>query len=97
MPRNHKLTTIIAGRCVQSTTCVPGKLVIVFDDQSTMTVKTTGIATTVSTGAKVKAVLDNGDQCTLQFDDGSAVTLRVADPGASVAVRAGDNAVEYLG
>jgi hypothetical protein len=97
MPRNHKLTAVVAGRCVQSTTCGPGKLVIVFDDQSTMTLRTTGIAATVSTGAKVKAVLDKGDLCTLQFDDGSAVTLRVADPGASVVVRAGGNAVEYLG
>jgi hypothetical protein len=62
-----------------------------------MTVKTTVIAATVSPRAKVKAVLDNGDQCTLQFDDGSSVTLRVADLGASVDMRACDNAVEYLG
>src|SRR5215472_10773815 len=97
MPRNYKLTEVVAGRCVQSTTGGPDKLVIVFDDQSTMTVKTRGIAVSISTGVKVKAVLDNGDQCTLQFEDGSSVTVKLADPGASVAVRDRSNAVEYLG
>jgi acetyl-CoA acetyltransferase len=62
------------GRCVQSTTGGLAKLVIVFDDQSTMTVKTAGVAVTASTGAKVKAVLENGDQCTLQLEDGSSIT-----------------------
>ena len=97
MPRNHKLTAVVAGRCVQSATPEPGRLVIVFDDRSTMTVKTAGIATMVSAGAKVKAVLENGDQCILQFEDGSSVTVKLADPGASVAVRDGKNGVEYLG
>ena len=97
MPRNHKLTAIVAGRCVHSTTGGPAKLVIVFDDQSTMTVKTAGSAATISSGAKVKAVLEDGDHCTLQFEDGSSVTVKLANPGASVAVRDQNNAVEYLG
>ena len=97
MPRNQKLTAVVTGRCVQSATPEPGRLVILFDDRSTMTVKTAGIVTTISTGAKVKAVLENGDQCTLQFEDGSSVTVKLADPGASVAVRDQSNAVEYLG
>ena len=90
MPRNQKLTRVIKGRTVQSATGEPGRLVIVFNDHSTMTVKTAGIATTISIGNRIKAVLEDGDQCTLQFE-------RLADPGASVAVRARDNAVEYLG
>jgi len=97
MPRNQKLTAVVTGRCVQSATPELGILIIVFDDQSTMTVKTAGIATTISAGAKMKAVLENGDQCTLQFEDGSSVTVKLADPGASVAVRDRSNAVEYLG
>jgi len=97
MPRNHKLTAVVAGRCVRSTTCGPAKLVIVFDDRSTMTVKTAGSAATISTGAKVRTVLEDGDQCTLQFEDGSSVTLKLANPGSSVAVRDRSNAVEYLG
>ena len=97
MPRNQKLTRLIKGRIVQSATGEPGRLVIVFDDRSTMTVKTAGTATTISMGTKIKAVLEDGGQCTLQFEDNSSATLRLADPGASVAVRARDNAVEYLG
>ena len=97
MPRNHKLTAVVAGRCVQSAAPEPGRLVVVFDDRSTLTVKTAGIATTISTGAKVKAVLEDGDQCILQFEDGSSVTVKLANPGASVAVRDRSNTVEYLG
>jgi hypothetical protein len=97
MSRNQKLTAVVAGRCVQSTTGEPEKLVIVFDDHSTMTVKTAGIAATISTGAKIKAVLEDGNECTLQFEDGSSVTVKLANPGASVAVRDRGNAVEYLG
>ena len=97
MPRNQKLTAVISGRTVQSATGEPGRLVVMFNDHSTMTVKTTGLAATISTGSRIKAVLENGDECTLQFEGGSSITLRVADPGASVTVRARDNTVEYLG
>ena len=97
MPRNHKLTAVVAGRCVHATTGGPAKLVIVFDDKSIMTVKTAGIAATIPTGAKVKAVLEAGDQYTLQFEDGASVAVKLANPGASVAVRDRRNTVEYLG
>jgi hypothetical protein len=43
MPRNQKLTAVITGRTVQSATGEPGRLVVMFNDQSTMTVKTTGL------------------------------------------------------
>jgi hypothetical protein len=97
MRRNQKLTAVVKGRCIQSATPEPGRLVIVFDDRSTMTVKTGGIVMTISTGAKVTSVLEDGDQCTLQFEDGSSLTVKLANPGASVAVRDRTNAVEYLG
>lgn len=54
MPRNQKLTALIKGRSVRSASGEPGKLVIVFDDHSTMTVKTAGLATSISTGGKIK-------------------------------------------
>ena len=63
-----------------------------------MTVKTApGRAVTISTGARIKAVMEDADECTVQFEDGSSVALRLANPGASVAVRDGNNGVEYLG
>ena len=61
-----------------------------------MTVKTAVIAN-LSQGAKVKAIQEDGAEFTLQFEEGSAMTLQVADPGASVAVRDKVNRVEYLG
>ena len=61
-----------------------------------MTVKTAGIAS-LSPGAKVKAIQEDGPEFTLQFEDGSSVALQLADPGASVAVLDKVNRVEYLG
>jgi len=97
MRRNQKLTNVIRGRTVQQATAEPGKLVIKFDDQSTMQVKTAGIADMFPPGGQIKAVQEDGAQFTLQFDDGLAVNLQLADPGASVAVRDKNNGVEYLG
>jgi len=62
-----------------------------------MQVKTAGIANMFPPGGQIKAVQEDGAQFTLQFDDGLAVNLQLADPGASVAVRDKNNGVEYLG
>jgi hypothetical protein len=96
--RNQKLTKVIKGRTVRSATIEPERVVVVFDDHSTMTLKTArGLAAAISVGAKVKTVIEDADECTLQFEDGSSVKVKLANPGASVAVRARKGAVEYLG
>jgi hypothetical protein len=96
--RNQKLTNVIKGRTVRSATVEHERLIVLFDDHSTMTVKTAfGLAARVSAGAKVKAVMEDANECTLQFEDGSSATVKLANPGASVAVRARNSAVEYLG
>ena len=97
MPRNQKLTKVIAGRTVQKATAEPVKLVLRFDDQSTMQVKTAGIADIFPPGGKIKAIQEDGPEFTLQFEDGSTAALKLADPGASVAVRDKNNQVAYLG
>jgi len=98
MVRNQKLTKVIKGRTVRSASIEPERLVVTFNDHSTMTVKTVpGLALTISTGARIKAVLEDADECTLQFEDGSSVAVKLANPGASVAVRNSNNGVEYLG
>jgi len=61
-----------------------------------MIVKTARIAN-LSPGAKVKAIKEDGAEFTLQFEGGSTITLQLADPGGSVAVRDKLNRVEYLG
>ena len=97
MRRNQKLTNVLRGRTVERATAEPGKLVIKFSDQSTMQVKTAGIANMFPPGGQIKAVQEDGVNLALQFEDGPAVNLQLADPGASVAVRDMDNQVEYLG
>jgi hypothetical protein len=97
MPRNHKLTNVIGGRTVHRTTAEPGKLSIRFDDESTLNVKTSEIPGIFPPGGKLKAIQEDGPEFRLQFEDGSTVTLQLADPGSSVAVRDKNNRVEYLG
>ena len=96
MRRNQKLTRVVRGRTVQVATTEQGKLVIRFSDQSTLTVKTVGLAN-VSPGGKIEAIQEDGVEFALQLEDGSTVSLQLADPGSSVAVRDQNNQVEYLG
>ena len=96
MPRNQKLTKVIAGRTVKTATTESGGVSFLFDDQSKMKIKTAGPAT-IPRGGKVKSVHEAKAEFRLQFEDGSSATFCLADPGSSVAVRDKNNAVEYLG
>ena len=96
MPRNQKLTKVIAGRTVKVATVEQGGVLVLFDDQSNMKIKTAGPAT-IPPGGKVKSVHEAKAEFKIEFKDGSSATLWLADPGASVAVRDKNNAVEYLG
>ena len=51
MPRNQKLTKVIAGRTIKTATTEPGAVLILFDDQSSMKIKTAAPAA-VSPAAK---------------------------------------------
>jgi hypothetical protein len=96
MPRNQKLTKVIAGRTVKATTAEPGSVLVLFDAQSNMKIKTAGPAT-IPLAGKVKAVQETNADFKIEFENGSNATLRLADPGSSVAVRDKNNVVEYLG
>jgi hypothetical protein len=96
MPRNQKLTKVIAGRTVKAATVEPGGVLVLFDDESRMKIKTAGPAT-VPPGGKVKCIHESMAEFKINFEDGSSATLSLADPGSSVAVRDKNNAVEYLG
>ena len=96
MPRNRKLTKVIAGRTVQAATVEAGSVLVLFDDQSSMKIKTAGAAA-VSPGSKVKSVHEAKAEFKIEFEDRSSVTFCLADPGSSVAVRDENNRVEYLG
>jgi len=74
----------------------PGSVLVLFDDQSSMKIKTVGAAA-VSPGSKVKSVHEAKADFKIEFEDGSSATFSLADPGSSVAIRDKNHAVEYLG
>jgi hypothetical protein len=96
MSRNQKLMKVIAGRTIKVATTEPGAVLVLFDDQSSMKIKTAGTAT-VSPGGKVKSVREAKAEFKIEFEDGSTATFCLADPGSSVAVRDKNDVVEYLG
>jgi len=96
MRRNQKLTKVIAGRTLKAVTTEPGSVLVLFDDESSMKIKTTGPAK-IPAGGKVKSVHEAKAEFKIEFEDGSSATLCLANPGSSVAVRDKNNAVEYLG
>ena len=96
MTRNKELTKVIAGRTVKVATVEPSGVLVLFDDQSNMKIKTAGAAT-IQPGGKVKSVHEAKAEFKIDFEDGSSATLCLADPGSSVAVPDKNNAVEYLG
>ena len=96
MPRNQKLTKVVAGRTIKAMRTEPGSVLVLFDDQSSMRIKTAGAAP-VSPGSKVKSVHEAKADFKIEFEDGSSATFCLADPGSSVAIRDKNNVVEYLG
>ena len=62
-----------------------------------MQVKTAGGHKHFPPGDRIKAILEDGADFTLQFEDGSTAPLQLANRGASVSVRDKNNKVEYLG
>jgi hypothetical protein len=96
MPRNQKLTKVIAGRTVKAATAEPGAVLVLFDDQSNMKIKTAGPAAILQ-GGKVKSIQEAKAEFKIDFEDGSSMTLCLTDPGSSVVVRDKNNAVEYIG
>jgi hypothetical protein len=95
MLKNQKLTKVIAGRTVKAVTPAPGGILILFDDQSKMRIKTESAAA-VSPERTVKSVYETRAEFKIEFEDGSSAILQLADPGSSVTVRDKNNMVEYL-
>jgi hypothetical protein len=96
MPRNQKLTKVLAGRTIKVATIEPSGVLVLFDDQSSMKIKTAG-APEVSPGGKIRSVHEAKAEFKIEFEDGSSATFCLVDPGSSVAVRDKNHAVEYLG
>ena len=77
MPRNQKLTKVIAGRTIKAVTTEPGSVLVMFDDQSSIKIKTAG-SVAISQGSKVKSVHETKAEFKIDFEDGSSATLYLA-------------------
>jgi hypothetical protein len=53
MARNQKLTKVIAGRTIKAVTTEPESVLVLFDNESNMKIKTAGAAA-ASRGSRVK-------------------------------------------
>ena len=96
MELNRKLTRLLKGRTIRSESGDEGHMTITFDDGSTLKLKLADRAT-VAANAKVKAIHEAGERFQLDLETGPSVQVRLADPGASVALRDKNGAVQYLG
>jgi hypothetical protein len=96
MPRNQKLTKVIAGRIIKAVTVEPGSVLVLFDDESSIKIKTAGATPTVSPGSKVKSVQE-AIQSSNRVPGGSIAAFCLADPGSSVTVQDKNNAVDHPG
>ena len=95
MASNHKLTGVLKGRRISSTSNQNDVLTIGFDDGSAMTVKTAGSSNSASTGSAVAAVRQQDTALHLDFEDGQTLTIQTAEATSSVMVRDKDHALEY--
>ncbi len=96
MTSNHKLTGILKGRSVTATQHQDGALLIIFDDDSTMKVKTgPQSSNSAQTGGKVLKVQQQDKRLALDFEDGSVMEIPLAEATSSVMVRDKSGGLEY--
>ena len=95
MASNHKLTSLIQGRTIASTSNQNALLTIAFTDNSKMTVQTAGSSNSASTGGTVKAVRQAGTTLNLDMAGGGTMEISLAEETSSVMVRDGSGTMEY--
>jgi hypothetical protein len=73
-------------RTIKAAMAEAGSVPFLFDDDSRMKIRTAA-AVAVSPGGSVKSVYETQAELTIESQDGSSATFRLADPGSSAAVR----------
>ncbi len=96
MTSNHKLTAVLRGRTITGTQSQNNRLIIVFNDGSKMTVKTSGPITSVSAGSTIAKVRQQDTGLALGFEDGSTMEIQLAEATSSVMLRDKGNTLEYV-
>ncbi len=96
MAANHKLTTVIKGRAIKTTSAGADALSITFADGSTMKVKTGAAAQADALkGQTIKGARQSGTTLNLDFTDGSSAQVTLAEATSSVMLRDGKGTMEY--
>src|SRR5215510_2012347 len=95
MTSNHKLTAVLKGRTITGTHHQDHRLIMTFDDDSMMTVNTSGATTSAATGGTIAKVRQQDTQLALDCEDGATMLIPLAEATASVLVRAHDHTLEY--
>lgn len=95
MASNHKLSTLLQGRTLQSTSNAGNVLTVTFTDGAHMTVQTQGSANSASTGGTVRAVRQSGTDFSLDFENGQTLSVVLAEATSSVMVRDKAGTMEY--
>ena len=95
MAANHKLTEVLKGRKINGTQNQGGKLIVNFDDGSTMTIKTVGNSNSASTGGAIESVRQEGTTLNLDFEGGAILEIPLAEATSSVMVRDKNHTMEY--
>ncbi len=93
---NQKLTKIIAGRTVSSTSQADGLLTITFGNGSTMKVKTApASANTITKGDMILKVRQEGTSLCLDMEGGTTAAIQTAEATSSVMLRDNTGKMEY--
>jgi hypothetical protein len=95
MTSNHKLTAVLKGRTITGTQTQDHRLILAFDDGSTMTVHTAGSTTSAATGGTIAKVRQQDTQLALDFKDGATLLIPLAEATSSVMVRNKHHTLEY--
>ena len=95
MTSNHKLTGLLKGRRITSTSNSGGVMTIGFDDGSVMTVQTGDTGSNSALSGTVMTVQQEGTTMALGLEGGFTMTVPLAEETSSVMVRDKHHAMEY--
>jgi hypothetical protein len=96
MALNKKLTPILVGRTIKSAIQSDSALIITFDDDSTMKIKTGGrVPVEALPNRTIKRVHQQGTSMKLDFNDNSTVAIKLAEATSSVMLRDKEKRLEY--
>ena len=95
---NEQLTNIIRGRTIAAVTKEEWLVTILFNDRSTLQIKSAGGSSENMLGeGRIERVEEAGATLTLFGEQDRAAILSLATPGSSVTVKNKDGQVEYSG